>query len=228
MNITALKPLSRRPGFLAIHAGGVRVGVLPVEEIRALGIRVGVELDGKGEERVLSAIERANAHDAAVRLLAVRGRSTQEIVTRLRRKGMGKDAIAHAVGRLESGGLLDDAKFAREYARTLTSRGFGRARIAADLSRKGVSRPDADIAVAEAGGDDEAERRERLLALARKRAAQLKGLDQEVARRRLVGYLARRGYGGGEVLAVVRQVVRGQGRGSASAAEAEALGRALE
>jgi regulatory protein len=208
MNITALKPLARRPGFLAIHAGGVRVGVLPVDEVRALGIRVGAELDGKGEELLLSAIERANAYDAAVRLLAVRGRSTQEIVTRLRQKGLGKDAVAHAVGRLEADGLLDDGRFAREYARMQTTRGHGPARIMAELSRKGVERHVAERAVAEVGGDDEGERRERLLALARKRAMQLRGLDRDVARRRLMAYLARRGYGAGQVRDVVAELIR--------------------
>jgi regulatory protein len=207
MNITALKPLARRPGFLAIHAGGVRVGVLPVDEVRALGIRAGVELDGEGEERLLSAVERGKAYDAAVRLLAVRGRATQEIVTRLRQKGLGKDAVAHTVGRLESEGLLDDATFAREYARMRADRGQGPARIRAELGRTGVERHVAERAVAEVGGDDEGERRERLLELARKRAAQLKGLDRDVARRRLVAYLARRGHGGGEVFDVVAEVM---------------------
>jgi regulatory protein len=184
-----------------------RFAVLPIEEVRALGLREALELDERTRDALETAAERGKAYDAAVRLLAVRGRSTREIVTRLRRKGMGKDATAHAVGRLETEGLLNDAAFAREYAQTRISRGFGRARIAADLSRKGVSRHDAELAVAEAGGDDESARREQLLALARKRAAQLKGVHREVARRRLIGYLARRGYGGAGVLDVVDQAL---------------------
>jgi regulatory protein len=210
VHLTALKPLPRRPGFLAIYAGAVRVGVLPVDELRALGVRAGVELDGEGEERLLLAVERGKAYDAAVRLLAVRGRSTQEIVTRLRQKGTRKDAVAHAVGQLEAAGLLDDARFAREYARMYAERGHGPARILAELSRKGVERRVAERVVAEVEGDDEGERRERLLALARKRAAQLKGLDRETARRRLVGYLARRGYPAVEVWEAVAAFFGGQ------------------
>lgn len=185
------------------------MGVLPVEEVRALGIQVGVELDGEGEERLLSAVERGKAYDAAVRLLAVRGRSTQDIVTRLRQKGTRKDAVAHAVGQLEAAGLLDDARFAREYARMHADKGRGPARILADLARKGVERRVAERAVAEVGGDDDGERRERLQALATKRVAQLKGLDRETARRRLVGYLARRGYPAVEVWEAVAAVLGG-------------------
>jgi len=181
--------------------------VLPVEEIRALGVAVGQELDGKGEERLLTALERVKAYDAAVRLLAVRGRAVQEIVTRLRRKGLRPDAVDHAVGRLESEALLDHAAMAREYARSRVDQGYGRARILADLSRRGVARREAERAVAEVGGDDEGERRSAMLALARKRAAQLRGLDRDVAKRRLLGYMARRGYAGGEVWGVVDEAL---------------------
>jgi regulatory protein len=215
MKITGLKPAGRRPGFVSIDAGGVRMGVLPVEEVRALGIAVGAELDGEGEERLVTVLERVKAYDAAVRLLAVRGRAVQEMISRLRRKGLRPDAVDHAVGRLESEGLLDDAGFARESARSLAGRGYGRARILADLSAKGVARLVAERAVADVGEDDEQARREKLLALARKRAGQLRGLDCAVARRRLVGYLARRGYGGGEVWRVVTEVLGGSpGSGS--------------
>jgi regulatory protein len=207
MKITRLKPAGRRPGFVSIHVGGVRLGVLPVEEIRALGIEVGAELDAVGAERLLTLLERGKAYDAAVRLLAVRGRSVQEIVGRLRRKGLRPDAVEHAVGRLESKGLLDDAAFAREFARSLAGRGYGGARMLADLSAKGVARLVAERAVADVGADDEQARREKLLALARKRAGRLHGLDRAVARRRLVGYLARRGYAGGEVSDVVKAVL---------------------
>ena len=199
MKITGLKPAGRRPGFISIEAGGVRMGVLPVEEIRALGIEVGVEFDGEGAERVLTALERVKAYDAAVRLLAVRGRAVQGIMTRLRRKGLRADAVEHAVGRLESEGLLDDAVMAREYARLRAGRGYGRARILAELSRRGVERRVAERAVAELGGDDEGERREAMMALARKRAGQLRGVEREAARRRIAGYLARRGYVGSEI-----------------------------
>jgi regulatory protein len=207
VKVTRLKALARRPGFVTVFVDEARFAVLPIEEVRGLGLREALELDEPAREALETAAERGKAYDAAVKLLAVRGRSTQEIVERLRRKGLRKDAVAHAIGRLESEGLLNDAAFAREYAQTRISRGFGRARIAADLSRKGVSRHDAELAVAEAGGDDEQGRRERLLALARKRAGQLKGVHREVARRRLIGYLARRGYGGAGVLDVVDQAL---------------------
>ena len=206
MRITRLKP-SRRPGYVAIEVDGARRGALPVEEIGALGLEAGVEVEGELEEGLVTALERVKAYDVAVRLLAVRGRSVQEMISRLRRKGLRPDAVGHAVGRLETEGLLDDAVMAREYARLQAERGYGRARILAELSRRGVDRQTAERAVADVGEDDEGERRRRMLVLARKRCAQLRGLEREVAKRRLVGYLARRGYGGSEVWQVADQAL---------------------
>jgi regulatory protein len=207
VRITRLRPVGRRTGYVAVEADGSRLGVLPVEEIGVLGLEVGIEVEGEVEGALVTALERAKAYDAAVRLLAVRGRSVQEIVGRLRRKGLRPDAVDHAVGRLEGEGLLDDAAMAREFARSRAERGYGRSRILAELSRRRVDRHTAEGAVADVGEDDEGERRQRMLVLARKRCAQLRGLEREVAKRRLVGYLARRGYGGSEVWRVADEAL---------------------
>jgi regulatory protein len=211
VKITRLKPAGRRPGYLAIEGDGARLGVLPIEEVQRLRLDVGVEVGEDDQEELRTALERVKAYDGAVRLLAVRGRSVQEIIGRLRRKGLRPDAVDHAVARLENEGLLDDAVTAREYARSRTGRGYGRVRILADLSRKGVDRRVADRAVAEVGGDDEEARRGAMMALARKRAARLSGLERGVAKRRLLAYLARRGYGGGDVWRVVDEALSGEG-----------------
>lgn len=204
MKITRLKALVRRPGFVAVEVDGARVAVLPVEEVRALGLGTGRILERSEHDRLLARAERAKAYDAAVRLLAIRGRSTQEIIGRLRRKGMRPDAVESAVGRLETDGVLDDARFAREFAHQHHTRGYGPVWILAALSRRGVERHAAERAVAALEADTNAE--DRVVALARKRAARLRGLAPQTARRRLVGYLRRRGYSADQVLAALRQV----------------------
>jgi regulatory protein len=211
MKVTKLKPSVRRPGFVSVFVDGARLGSLPIEEVRRLRLEVGAELSDELAEELKLAVDRARAYSAAVRLLAVRGRAVQEIIARLRRKGIRADAVDHAVGRLESEGLLNDAAFAREFARSRAARGYGRARILADLSAKGIARRDAERAAAQAEDDDE-NSGGKLLALAQKRALQLRGLERAVARRRLVGYLARRGYGGGDVWSVVNEVLDHEGR----------------
>jgi regulatory protein len=207
MKITRLKPSPRKPGFVAVFVDGARFAILPVEGVLALGLKEGVSLDESQRADLETAAERAKAYDAAVRLLAVRARSVRETMARLRKKGLRPDAVDHAVGRLEGEGLLDDATMAREYARSRADRGYGRVRILADLSRRGVGRHEAERAVAEAGGDDDEARRERVLALARKRAARLGGLDRTTARRRLTAFLARRGFEAGDIWKAVNDLL---------------------
>jgi len=205
MKVTKLKPSARRPGFVSVFVDGARFALLPVEEVRALGLEKDLVLDERRREMLETAAQRSRAYDAAVRLLAVRGRSVQEVIRRLRRKGIRADAVDHAVGRLESEGLLDDAAFAREFARLRQGRGYGPAWLLAALSRRGVERHAAERAVAELEGDSR-ERDDRLLALARRRAERMRSLVPDVARRRLVGYLQRRGYSVERVLSVLERL----------------------
>ncbi len=99
--------------------------------------------------------------------------------------------MAEELDRLEAVGLLDDARFAEEFAEhEVVRRLSGRRAIARGLASKGIDR--ATIARVLAGtADDEETRAARLAAT---RAAALRGLSPEVAFRRLVSLLVRRGY----------------------------------
>ncbi|MBE0598656.1 MAG: regulatory protein RecX [Desulfuromonadales bacterium] len=90
---------------------------------------------------------------AALRLLAVRDRTTVELAERLRQRGFAEEAIATALERCRDFGYLDDAHFARERARIL--RRDGRAvgeKAVHDLRLRGVPEELARAAVAEASG----------------------------------------------------------------------------
>jgi regulatory protein len=205
VRITSLRP-SRTAGYLIVEVDGARVALLPIERVRALRLVRGGELDDATREQLDAAAQAEDAYRAAVRLLAVRPRSVQEVIGRLRQKKLPSQAVEEAVGRLEAKGLLDDMEFARSFARARAERGYGAARIRADLAARGVERDVAELAAAEAGAGDEAERLARLEALAQRRAKQLAGLAPAVRKRRLIGYLIRRGYPGGEVLRIVDRV----------------------
>ncbi len=131
-------------------------------------------------------------HARALRLLAVRARSRRELATRLRQAGFDPDAVEEELARLEVVGLIDDERFAREFARhQLQVKLAGRRAVVSSLVAKGVDRETVERTVGELGGDD-AERAE---ALARARAPRLAGLPPERAFPRLVSFLVRRGHG---------------------------------
>lgn len=136
---------------------------------------------------------RLGAHERALGLLTVRARSGKEIRDRLRRASFEEGEVEAVLERLEAVGLIDDERFAREYTeQAVRLRGDGRRAVAAALLAKGVARETVDTVLEEVGGGEET----RATELARARARRLEGLPPEVAFRRLVGFLGRRGYEG--------------------------------
>ncbi len=132
-----------------------------------------------------------SCHDRALGLLAVRPRSRRELQGRLLRAGFERDEVQQELDRLSAVGLLDDRGFAEAFAEHAVGvRLSGRRAVASALAAKGVDRTTIDATLSGLEGSEE----DRALELARRRAPQLSGLAPEAAHRRLVGFLARRGY----------------------------------
>jgi regulatory protein len=81
------------------------------------------------------------AWDRAIRLLAVRDRSEQEIRSRLAASGESATAIAATVRRLRHFRYLDDRRFALGLAEQAMRRGYGSEYVRAQLEHKGVAEP---------------------------------------------------------------------------------------
>lgn len=153
---------------------------------------------------------RTPVKDRALRLLSVRSRSRAELRERLLRAGYHPSEIEGAMADLEAVGLIDDERFARETAARDRRRGLGRRAGMASLRGKGVDRALAEQVTEEAQpGDEEA----RALEVARARVGRLRGLDPPVARRRLLGFLLRRGYDGQAARSAARRVLEEEGVG---------------
>lgn len=136
-----------------------------------------------------------SAHGYALQLLTARPYSTRDLRRRLERKGYGAEEAAAVVSRLTESGLLDDSRFAEQYARSrIVNESASPRRVVQLLIRYGIARELAESAVARTIEAEEIDPQEGAERLARKKAATLTGLDPAVARRRLYGYLARRGY----------------------------------
>jgi regulatory protein len=84
----------------------------------------------------------------AVRALAHRDLSTQELAERLERRGVAASERREVIDRLARAGYVDDCRFALGRARVLAERGLGDAAIRADLEQRGIQARIADEAVA--------------------------------------------------------------------------------
>jgi regulatory protein len=161
------------------------------------------------------------AREICLRLLTERARTRRELAQALRRKGV-PDEVAHSVlERFDEVGLIDDAAFAGQWVRSRhTRRGLARRAIAVELRRKGVSDEDAGEALAEVDAESE-ERRARELVDRKLRSLAVGTAEQRAAAgRRLVGMLARKGYGAGVAYRVVKEALAERG------ADADELGDA--
>ncbi|HVE78196.1 MAG TPA: regulatory protein RecX [Gemmatimonadaceae bacterium] len=193
--ITDITESPRRPGRYVVSVAGRPGPTVSVETIERWKLAV-----GQPWEPVGAAVEREGTalatYDRALNMLAARARSRRELERLLVRKGEPADLAREAIRRLEQAGYLDDAEFARQFARAKAlGAGLARRRLAAELGRRGVERAVADRAVDEVFVDERVDEREGVERLVRKRLASLAGLDPATRRRRLYAYLARRGYG---------------------------------
>lgn len=119
--------------------------------------------------------------------------SEREARAFLAERGVDASVAEGAVARFADRGWIDDAALAEQLLYTGTSRkGQGRRAIAQTLSSRGIAREVADAALAALPDDDD----DRALAYARSKAHGLRSYDLDTAMRRLMGQLARRGYGG--------------------------------
>lgn len=151
----------------------------------------------------------AEAHEAAaaaLRLLRYRPRIEHELRGRLVEKEHAPEVVDEAVDRVRAWGLLDDAEFAAEWVRgRRRRRGRSRGALMRELRDKGVSEAHIANAVADIDDRDERERASQLVRdrVARRTASDLTGPAAQSERRRLVAFLARRGYPTGLAMSVV-------------------------
>jgi regulatory protein len=152
------------------------------------------------------------AREICLRLLTDRARTRHELAQALSRKEIPDDVAEQVLGRFDEVGLIDDAAFAGQWVRSRhRSKGLGRRAIAQELRQKGVDAEIAGEALAEVDGESE-ERRARELVDRKLRSMRVGSADDRVvAARRLVGMLARKGYGGGLAYGVVRTALAEHG-----------------
>src|SRR5689334_15368085 len=91
---------------------------------------------------------RRSAHDYALDLLSARAYTRRALERKFSAKGYSPQEIADAVSALERSRLIDDEKFAREYARQkLTSGGKSVRRVELELIHKGIASSRAKAAI---------------------------------------------------------------------------------
>ena len=154
------------------------------------------------------------ALDALSRAARTRG----QLEALLQRKGIAAEPAAAVLDRFEEVGLIDD----RDYAETFVEarhrvRGQGGRALSMELRRRGVA---GDVIAEAVGGLDPEREFETACRIAQSRYERMPAVSPEVKVRRLVGFLARKGYSGAIVTRAVRHVIDTADSSAMDAAEA--------
>ena len=179
---------SRQILFLdGVYFDSVDAGCIP-----KLGLRIGLEIEEKVLQKLIEADEGIRAKNYALELLSNQSYSKGQMVHQLGRKGFATEAIDTTLEDLEQLGHIKDENFARKWvARRQRSKPKGKKMLEHELANQNIDRATVNRVIA--GIDDEAESNI-ALQLAQKQAKRYQSLPPEVAKRRLHGFLLRRGF----------------------------------
>ncbi|WP_152485648.1 regulatory protein RecX [Leucobacter chironomi] len=155
--------------------------------------------------------DRSSAYDDGVRVLARRARSSGELRDELQRLEHPAHEVEAVIDEFEQSHYLDDAGLARAVTEKLReTKRASRAQIRVKLRERRL--PDAIIEAA-LGELDVDEEFALLRETAQDRARKLGGLDRQTAERRLLGFLARRGWSGEPAMRAAREALDGGASG---------------
>ena len=208
MFVTSITAAARRTGRFDVAVNGAPVATLSLEAIERLHLSVGSTVD----EQLSAALNREASivatYDRALNMIALRARSAAELRRLLVKKGELPEYVDIAIERLLRAGFLDDASFARQFARSkAVGAGLSRRRVQQELARKGVAREIADAAIVDVFTEEHVDEEGTLERVARKKLKSLERLDPAVQRRRLYSFLARRGYDSDDIARTLRNLL---------------------
>jgi regulatory protein len=143
------------------------------------------------------------AKNSAYRYLSVRPRSRTEVERKLTEKAFADSVVQTVLADLARLGYINDRNFAGQWARSrIRLRGFGRRRIEQELREKGISRDiirDTLAGLFRDSPEIDVARRE-----AEKKLRTLVRFEPEVRRRRLAGFLERKGFSSEIIRSIIR------------------------
>ena len=192
---------SRRILFLdGVYFDSVDAGCIP-----KLGLRVGLEIEAEVLQKLIQADEAMRAKNYALELLSSQSFSKNQMVYHLGQKGFGSEAIEITLEDLEQLGHIKDENFAKKWvARRQRSKPKGKKMLAHELVNQSIDKTTVDRVLS---GIQDAEETKMALELAQKQVKRYRSLPPDVAKRRLHGFLHRRGFDYEAIQSVIERVL---------------------
>ena len=222
--ITDIQASPELPSHQQLFLDSAPFVVIHASLVEKFGLRIGLEIEAEVIEKIIAADEVMRAKNYVLRLLREekdnnttadepedsrltlkrKTYTKSEIERQLQREGFSSDAIETSIEELIRSGHIRDRKYAENWiVRRQKSNPRGKTLLKRELVDKGIDRETAEQVIATVETEDETKV---ALEIAQKRAKQYKRLPTHVAKRRLHGFLARRGFGSDIVRQVLEQI----------------------
>ncbi len=206
MKITLLQRQKKNRHRVSVYLDGEFAFGLNDECVFKFGLHKGMELDAERQREIELYDQRVQAKRIAERYVGARMRSVQEVRKRLREKEISDDVIEETVETFLRVRLLDDTAFAEAWVRDrLRLRPRAASLLRRELRGKGVKQEIINDVLSRMIPEEDEED------IARKLAEQYvrshPSLERLVLKRRLSGYLQRKGFAVSIVIRVVDGVM---------------------
>ncbi len=226
--ITRVEPLRPRGLKVLVHLEDSEPFEVMLETLERARLGVGDPLPSDRRHQLLNADADIRVRDAALNLISYSARTRAELRRRLRQKGFRPARIDLCLDRLEEQSFIDDEAVAAAFIRDrLRHRPRGKARLTSELRAKGVNgdlvkRTIDQVFEDQDTSDTKLGREVAEQWIVRQNVAVVEALaneghspERDRARRRLHGYLARRGFRGealGEATRRAIEIAKASGR----------------
>ncbi len=203
--ITDIQQVSDNPLQHKIYLDDEPCVVIPSILINRFGLRIGLEITAEVIEKLIAADEAMRAKKYALDLLSESIYSKTQMEKQLDLEGFREETIEIIISELIVSGHIRDRQFAEKWVeRRIKSNPRGRILLKQELVDKGVDQETAELVLSELKSEYE---KKLALQIAIKRAKTYTKLPEHVAKRRLHGYLARRGFESEVIMQVIAQIL---------------------
>ena len=203
--ITHIQEQHKHPSDHEIFLDDKPFVVIPSAFVEKFGLRIGLEIEAEVIEKLIDADEAMRAKNYSLDLLRENIYSKTQMTRELEREGFGEQTVKTIIAELIHSGHIRDRLYAENWIqRRQKSNPKGRTVLKQELINKGVDREIAEQVLAAVKSEEESKL---AFQIAQKRAKQYKRLPIHVAKRRLHGFLARRGFEPEVILQVIEKVL---------------------
>lgn len=203
--ITSIKQQVKKDNRVSVYLDNKFGFGIDLDNFVILGLKVDQELTEEQISEIVKKAEFQKTLEKLLRFAMTRPRSCKEVTDWFKRKEVHESIHQELFEKLKYYELIGDEKFARWWIeQRISFRPRSQRLLKMELTQKGISREIAEAVLAEKPIDEV----EVAYALALKKKSLVEKLPDENAKQKLIGFLARKGFGWQTIDAVLSKMVK--------------------